>query len=178
MFVTAAVSARAALLPWAAPLLPTWAPACAGPPDPSSASLEQRVPPMERAASPHHERVVALVEGPGLSACDELCVEELLRYLQPLWTHAGHVAPRSVRFRRLAIDGPHQLAPGLSQADLCWVQIAAESPFAGTPVGRWTPPELPERGVLALLRRGRLLLNPDPAYPLQAQDDVILRGMR
>jgi len=38
MFLTAAVSARAALLPWAAPLLPAWAPACAGPPDPASVS--------------------------------------------------------------------------------------------------------------------------------------------
>lgn len=184
MFLSAAFPAPAALLPWAGPSLPPIARYDASQPGPPSGelpALERRVPAMERATRDRCELVIGLVEGPGLSPFEDACVESLLRHLKAVWRIASPHAARSVHFRRLPIPAPEDaqgLAPLMSEADLIWLQVAEGSPLVNRPLEACLPQGTPPGVMLALLRRERLMLNPEPAKLLQALDGVVLRGAR
>lgn len=194
MLNSAAVSARAALLPWALPRPLWWAISPLQPEDPVSqappgqnGSIEARIPPSEQAAGDRDELVLAVLDGPGLSPSEDACVESLLRRLKGLWTVVSAVPPQCVHFRRLPFDAASSLlgaepaaalVAARSGADMVWFQVAAGSPLLGCPLGRFAAPTAPEPGVLALLRGEMLILRPDPATRLQATDGVVLRGWR
>lgn len=190
MLISAAVSARAAWLPWVLPAPFGWAnsrlqpepldPLSHAPPGEGD-SLVARIPPSERVSGDRNELVIALLDGPGLSPSDNACVESLLRRLKGLWTVVSAFPPRAIHFRRLAFaaeagDPAAALAEAGLGMDLVWFQVAEGSPLVDRPLERVASP--PEPGVLALLRRETLILRPDPATRLQATDGVVLRGRR
>lgn len=187
MLISAAVSAGGARGPWADPPRPPSA--GTGPLEPPRApsglpSLEHRIPPAERATGDRNDLVIALVDGPGLSPSEEVCVDALLRHLKDLWRVVSPYPPRSVRFRRLllgpdlATEPARALAGAVVQADLIWLQIGRDSPLVGAPLKTFRTPDEPDRGVLALLRSGMLILRPDPTKSLLPLDGVVLRGAR